>query len=156
MPADLAAADAGTIHRAKSPEFFTLGLVLGYSYAGSPVIQGGSGCAGEHGRVVPDVGTYIPSASPGARLPHCWLPAGTSLYDQLGTGFTLVGPAGAGDAAVSLLSERSRALHVPLTLTVAPRDYPWHDEFLLVRPDQHIAWRAADPAGIDLAAAVGR
>jgi hypothetical protein len=36
----------------------------------------------------------------------------------------------------------------------APADYPWQ-EFLLVRPDQHIAWLADDPAGIDLAAAVG-
>jgi hypothetical protein len=41
-------------------------------------------------------------------------------------------------------------------VTRSPRDYPWHREFLLVRPDQHIAWRAGDPAGIDLAAAVGR
>jgi hypothetical protein len=41
-------------------------------------------------------------------------------------------------------------------VTLSPFGYPWHDEFLLVRPDQHIAWRASDPAGIDLAAAVGR
>jgi hypothetical protein len=53
------------------------------------------------------------------------------------------------------LSERARALRIPLTVTAAPRDYPWQGEFLLVRPDQHIAWRAGDPAGIDLAAAVG-
>jgi hypothetical protein len=41
----------------------------------------------------------------------------------------------------------------PLTVTAAPADYPWQ-EFLLVRPDQRIAWRADDPAGIDLAAAM--
>jgi hypothetical protein len=39
-------------------------------------------------------------------------------------------------------------------VTAAPADYPWQ-EFLLVRPDQRIAWRADDPAGIDLAAAMG-
>ncbi len=150
MPADLAA-DAAAIRRAKSPEFFNLGLVLGYSYARSPVVQGGG--AGEP--AVADVGRYTPSAEPGARLPHCWLPDGGSLYDQLGTGFTLVGPAGARDADVADCSERARALRIPLTVTVAPADYPWRDEFLLVRPDQHIAWRAADPAGIDLAAAAG-
>jgi 2-polyprenyl-6-methoxyphenol hydroxylase-like FAD-dependent oxidoreductase len=153
MPADLAA-DAETIRRAKSPEFYTLGLVLGYSYAGSPVVQPQLGGGG--GAAVLDVGTYTPSAAPGARLPHCWLPDGTSLYDQLGTGFTLVGPAGASDAAVSLFAERAHALGIPLTVTQAPEEYPWHDEFLLVRPDQHIAWRADDPAGIDLANAVGR
>jgi 2-polyprenyl-6-methoxyphenol hydroxylase-like FAD-dependent oxidoreductase len=150
MPADLTA-DAAAIRRAKSPEFFNLGLVLGYTYAGSPVVQPGPG--GEP--AVLDVGTYTPSALPGARLPHCWLPDGTSLYDKLGTGFTLVGPAGAGDASVALFTERARALRIPFTLALAPPDYPWHDEFLLVRPDQHIAWRADEPAGIDLAAAVG-
>jgi 2-polyprenyl-6-methoxyphenol hydroxylase-like FAD-dependent oxidoreductase len=169
LPADLTAltADPAAIKRAKSPEFFTLGLVLGYSYAGSPVIQGGpggaaapSGAGGSAGAgggpVADDVGTYTPSAEPGARLPHCWLPDGSSLYDQLGTGFTLVGPADAGDAAMVNFSERAGALRIPLTVAATPRYYPWHEEFLLVRPDQHIAWRAADPAGIDLAAAVGR
>jgi 2-polyprenyl-6-methoxyphenol hydroxylase-like FAD-dependent oxidoreductase len=150
MPADLTA-DASAIRRAKSPEFFNLGLVLGYSYAGSPVIQGGS----SSGPAVADVGTYTPSAEPGARLPHCWLPDGSSLYDQLGTGFTLVAPAGADDGSVSDFSERARALRIPLIVTRSPLDYPWHGEFFLVRPDQHIAWRASDPAGIDLAAAVG-
>ena len=156
LPADLTA-DPAAIRRAKSPEFFNLGLVLGYSYAGSPVIQGGGDGGGGGARpAVADVGTYTPSAEPGARLPHCWLPDGSSLYDQLGTGFTLVAPAGAGEAAVADFSERARASRIPLTVTVSPRDYPWHDEFLLVRPDQHIAWRAADPAGIDLMAAAGR
>jgi len=148
LPADLAA-DAAAIQRAKAPEFHNLGLVLGYSYAGSPVVQPGGGAPAA------DVGRYTPSAEPGARLPHCWLPDGSSLYDTLGTGFTLVTPAGVSDAAVLSLSERARALRIPLTVTAAPRDYPWHGEFLLVRPDQHIAWRAADPAGIELAAAAG-
>src|SRR5580700_11791522 len=56
------AADAAAIQRAKRPEFYSLGLVLGYSYAGSPVIQPASG---------PDPGdttSYIPAADPGARL----------------------------------------------------------------------------------------
>ena len=150
LPADLAA-DAAAIRRAKAPEFYNLGLVLGYRYGESPVVQ-----AGGSGSAVTDVGVYTPSAEPGARLPHCWLPDGSSLYDTLGTGFTLVAPASAGDVRVAEFSERARALRVPLTVAPAPRDYPWHGEFLLVRPDQHIAWRADDPAGIDLAAAVGR
>ena len=147
LPADLAA-DAAAIQRVKAPEFHNLGLVLGYSYAGSPAVQPGGGAA------VADVRRYTPSAEPGARLPHCWLPDGRSLYDTLGAGFTLVTPAGAAAASVLDLSERARAMPLPLTVITAPADYPWQ-EFLLVRPDQHIAWRAGDPAGIDLAAAVG-
>jgi hypothetical protein len=45
---------------------------------------------------------------------------------------------------------------VQVTVTQAPPSYPWGDEFLLVRPDQHIAWRADDPVGIDLGTAAGR
>jgi 2-polyprenyl-6-methoxyphenol hydroxylase-like FAD-dependent oxidoreductase len=147
LPADLAA-DAAAIQQVKAPEFHNLGLVLGYSYAGSPVVQPGGGAA------VADVRRYTPSAEPGALLPHRWLPDGSSLYDKLGAGFTLVTPARAAAASVADLSERARALRIPLTVTAAPADYPWQ-EFFLVRPDQHIAWRADDPAGIDLAAAVG-
>jgi 2-polyprenyl-6-methoxyphenol hydroxylase-like FAD-dependent oxidoreductase len=150
LPADLSA-DAAAIRRAKAPEFHNLGLVLGYSYAGSPVVQPGAG-----GGAVPDVTSYTPSAEPGARLPHCWLPDGSSLYDHLGTGFTLLGPAGADDERVANFTERAVELRIPVTVAQVPPDYPWGAEFLLIRPDQHIAWRADDPAGIDLGAAAGR
>ena len=84
---------------------------------------------------------------PGAR----WLPAGSSLYDQLGTGFTLVGPVrGRNSAGLAALVQHARRRGTPLSLVDAPPSYPWPTEFLLVRPDQHIAWRATDPADIDL------
>ena len=58
----------------KDGEFHSLGLVLGYDYAGSPVVV-------PDGRPVPApaLNAYEPSAHPGARLPHAWLPDGTSL-----------------------------------------------------------------------------
>jgi hypothetical protein len=56
---------------------------------------------------------------------------------------------------VADLVRRARRRRIPLTLAQAPASYPWRDEFLLVRPDQHIAWRAGDPAGIDLETAAG-
>jgi hypothetical protein len=107
------------------------------------------------------VTSYTPAIEPGARLPHCWLPDGSSLYDRLGPGFTLVGPGPQtpqglhGHPGVAALAARARRLAIPLTLTESPPAYPWPAEFLLVRPDQHIAWRAADPAGIDIETAVG-
>ena len=127
-------------------EFYSLGLVLGYSYAGSPVIQPGPAAP------VADPTTYTPDAKPGARLPHAWLPDGTSLYDRLGRGFTLVGPAVGGAA----LAARARERGIPLTVAGPPPGYRWRDEFLLVRPDQHIAWRAGDPDDIDLDVVTGR
>jgi len=144
-------AEAAAIQQAKRPEFHSLGLVLGYSYAGSPVIQPSAGPG-----TVGDTTSYTPAADPGARLPHAWLPDGSSLYDRLGTGLTLLGPvSGAPEAALGL-SRHARQLGIPLVVCEPPEDYPWRDEFLLVRPDQHIAWRAADPAGIDICLAAGR
>jgi hypothetical protein len=127
--ADVLPRDEPAIQRAKRAEFYSLGLVLGYSYAGSPVIQ------------------------PGAE--HCWLPDGSSLYDRLGRGFTLLGPAGSAAAAVADLVRRAARRRIPLTVAESPPGYPWQEEFLLVRPDQHIAWRADDPAGLDIETAAG-
>ncbi len=141
--------DAEVIQRLKRPEFHSLGLVLGYSYAGSPVIQPGGQC----GAAAPDAGDvtrYTPSDEPGARLPHWWLDDGTSLYDRLGPGFTLVGPAGEHAAGVADLRRRARRRQIPLAVVESPRSYPFGENFLLVRPDQHIAWRAAGPADIDI------
>jgi hypothetical protein len=143
-------ADAAAIQRAKYPEFHSLGLVLGYSYAGSPVIQPAPG-AGPPA----DLTRFTPAAGPGARLPHAWRPDGTSLYDHLGRGLTLIGPAAGHGPAVAALAARAAARGIPLAVLEPPPGYPWADEFLLVRPDQHIAWRAGDPARIDLDAATG-
>jgi 2-polyprenyl-6-methoxyphenol hydroxylase-like FAD-dependent oxidoreductase len=136
LPADVAA-----IQRGKYAEFHSLGLVLGYSYAGSPIVY-----RGEPSPRTPvgDVTRYEPAAEPGARLPHCWLPDGSSLYDHLGRGFTLLGP-----RQVPLPHSR-----VPVSFTQAPPSYPWHDDYLLVRPDQHIAWRGTSPAPADIDAAL--
>jgi 2-polyprenyl-6-methoxyphenol hydroxylase-like FAD-dependent oxidoreductase len=146
--------DEQAIQRAKRSEFHSLGLVLGYSYAGSPVIQPGPGPSGRDDGAA-DVTRYTPEATPGARLPHHWLPDGSSLYDRLGPGFTLIGPA-AGDApGVAALTGRARQRAIPLAVVQAPPSYPWGQQFLLVRPDQHIAWRTGDPAEIDLDVVTG-
>ena len=60
-----------------------------------------------------------------------------------------------GDPGLADLVRRARRRGIPLTLAESPADYPWRSEFLLVRPDQHIAWRAEDPAGIDIETAAG-
>jgi len=138
-------ADADGIQHAKYAEFHSLGLVLGYSYAGSPVVQPVAPSGDQPGpRPAVDVPSYIPVTSPGSRLPHWWLPDGSSLYDRLGTGFTLVGPA-------PLEVEHGQ---VPLSFALSPASYPWHEEHLLVRPDQHIAWRGSKPAPADIEAAL--
>ncbi len=69
----------------KRGEFHSLGLVLGYHYADSPAVV-------DDGSPVPpdELIDYHGSARPGARLPHRWFGDGSSLYDHLGRGFTLL------------------------------------------------------------------
>jgi 2-polyprenyl-6-methoxyphenol hydroxylase-like FAD-dependent oxidoreductase len=148
--------DADAIQRVKRPEFHSLGLVLGYSYAGSPVIQPSASPDPPADLTSCDLTSYTADAVPGARLPHAWLPDGTSLYDQLGTGLTVLGPVRDRPRAIAGLVGWARDLGIPLALREPPPDYPWRDEFLLIRPDQHITWRAADPASIDLDVVTGR
>ncbi|WP_346618507.1 FAD-dependent monooxygenase [Blastococcus montanus] len=122
----------------KDSEFHSLGLVLGYDYAGSPVVV-------PDGRPVPGptLRDYAGSAHPGARLPHAWLPDGTSVYDLLGDGFALLRLAGGG--ATADLTAAAERLRIPLRtvdLTHLPELRPrYAADLVLVRPDQHVAWR---------------
>lgn len=144
---------AAAIQAGKRAEFHSLGLVLGYSYAGSPVVQPALGA--QHS-VPQDASTYVPTDAPGARLPHLWLGAGQSLYDRLGEGMTVLGPTHQAPEQVAALRRQAAQLSVPLDVVDVPPAYPWADAFLLVRPDQHIAGRSPSPDGLDLPAAVGR
>jgi hypothetical protein len=125
---------ADRIQETKHEEFNSLGLVLGYSYHDSPVVL----AADE--KPFFDVVTYRPSTDPGSRLPHTWLAPGRALFDELGRGFTLIRPRGADASAVSGFRREAERLGIPLTVIPAPPTWN-HEPFLLVRPDQHVAWR---------------
>ena len=124
---------------AKTPEFYALGVVLGYCYRNSPVIVD-DGTAGDWQRSR----DYVPCATPGCLAPHRWLGASVSLYDLLGDGFTLLV---LHDAADSEPAQRDAdATHTPLT-TVRIDDPAvralYNAPLVLIRPDQHIAWRGS-------------
>ncbi|MGY3317067.1 FAD-dependent monooxygenase [Arthrobacter sp. TE12232] len=144
----------------KQSEFDSLGLVLGYGYGSSPLVV-------PDGLPVPaeDPVAYVPSASPGALLPHAWLDATTSLYDLLDPGFTLLvdreslGGRTAGQAYAAVPAAAA-VRGIPLAVVAVGPDQlgtamstHWQADAVLVRPDQHIAWRGTDPAGA--AAAIG-
>ena len=90
------------------------------------------------------------SRAPGCRTPGC--PTARRSTTGSAPGSRCSGR----PAAAPRLAARARERGIPLTARGPPPGYPWRDEFLLVRPDQHIAWRASDPDGIDLDAATGR
>lgn len=125
---------AREIDLAKRAEFYSLGLVLGYTYAHSTAVLGGG--APEQ----PADGTvYVPSFAAGSRLPHLWLPDGRSLFDLLGPGFTLLTDDLLRGAT---LVAAAAARRVPLTIVDARRlpDSYKGPQAVLVRPDQHITW----------------
>ena len=73
------------VERLKTPEFHSVGLVLGNSYADSPAI------AVESGPDCPiDISNYLPSTRPGHLAPHAWIDWKQSLYDLFSDGFTLL------------------------------------------------------------------
>lgn len=99
---------------------------------------------------------YVPSAVPGGRAPHLWLNdrrgSGDSLFDHFGRGFTLLelGENPPSGAALQNAAEAGRVPLKTLRITDALARERYERDLVLVRPDQHIAWRGnklpADPA----------
>jgi 2-polyprenyl-6-methoxyphenol hydroxylase-like FAD-dependent oxidoreductase len=131
----------------QAEHFDMLGLQLGFSY--------------EHGAILPDgsprpkignvVREYLPSSRPGSRLPHGWLGRRSSLdlipLDRL---TLLVGAEGnAWLQAADALGVRIERIRIGVDV---PDQEGWWTRVvgmgaggvLLVRPDQHIAFRARD------------
>ncbi len=128
-----------SILASKVREFKTLGVVLGYTYSGSPVIV-----ADGTPPPAPSVADYRPTAHPGCLAPHLWLADGSSLYDRFGPDMTLLVTGDAAGGDVDRLVSAARARAVPLAV-IAPHDDRlralYGARLVLIRPDQHVAWR---------------
>ncbi len=133
------------------------GLNFGYFYDRSPLIA-------YDGEPAPayTMATFTPSTVPGCRTPHLWLDDGRSLYDAMGTGYTLLrrDP----DVDVRSIEAAAAARGVPLKvldLRAADAGALYDRKLVLSRPDQHVAWRGdAAPADalalIDLVRGAGK
>lgn len=114
-----------------------VGIHFGYRYAGSPVIWHEEGPAPQwRWREI------TPTTWPGGRAPSIRLADGSSLFDHLGAEFTLVDFAGdgTGEQLVKVANHRG----VPVTHLVVHDEAAhaaWERDLVLVRPDQHVAWR---------------
>lgn len=114
-----------------------VGLNFGYHYANSPIVWPGDGAVPEL-----EIDRYEPLARPGFRLPHMWRQDGGSIFDQLGTGFTLL-RAGSEPVDSDAFEAAARDRKVPLTVLDVPEAAAaelYEAPLLLVRPDQHVVW----------------
>ena len=175
MAARCDATEAGEKQRAalrkaidfKVYEFDCHGVEMNQRYASSAVVADGQTPPAPNA----DMELYYqPTTFPGARLPHAWVydrkGRRHSTLDLCGKGqFTLITGIG-GDAWRAAAEAAEKALGLPIrTVTIGPRadvedhvgDWDRVREIgdggcLLVRPDQHVAWRSHGPqAGADAA-----
>ena len=114
------------------------GLNFGYYYDQSPIIHYDDEQAPDY-----DMNAFKSSTVPGCRLPHFWLEDGSSLYDRLGADYSLV----VFDPSLNLddLQNTAEDLKIPLAILKlaesAPENMGYKNKMILVRPDQHVAWR---------------
>lgn len=118
-------------------QYCAAGLNFGAFYDASPIIA-------YDGEAAPGytMASFEASTVPGCRAPHFWLADGRSLYDALGPEYTLL--VLDAEAAWQGLAEAAMAAGVPLSvLPVAPgeADPVYAEKLVIVRPDQHVAWR---------------
>ncbi|MEU6375107.1 FAD-dependent monooxygenase [Streptomyces sp. NPDC046909] len=125
-----------------------LGIELGYRYDSSPVVCPDTAPGARAPRLTMD--EYVPSTWPGARPPSVLLADGSALFDLFdATGFTLLRFA---DHDVTALTDAAAERGVPLEVVDVRDPHAralYERDLVVVRPDQHVAWRAdtvpADP-----------
>ena len=126
-------------------EFNIPGVTFGGRYIHSPLIV-------EDGTQAPAdaANTYIPSACPGGRPPHAWLPDGSSLFDHFNFEWTLlVLGQDKGPLAQDALKFSEAALQCHLDFKVLRFDSQelldlYEANLVLIRPDQIVAWRGTN------------
>ena len=85
---------------------------------------------------------YEPTTLPGARLPSTFLPDGSALFDRLGNWFTLLNFGSSSDVDYFIEAARDRQLELTILTISAPNlNAIYEANLILVRPDQHVAWR---------------
>jgi 2-polyprenyl-6-methoxyphenol hydroxylase-like FAD-dependent oxidoreductase len=151
VPANIEAADAdGTAARARLgreayelnvQQFCCAGLNFGYFYDQSPILVADGEAAPAY-----TMGSFTESTVPGCRAPHFWLSDGSSLYDALGPGYTLLRFSPFRDVFELRLAAQARGMPLAI-LDIPDKNVPeaYRHQLLICRADQHVAWRSDEP-----------
>ena len=122
-------------------EFNIPGITFGGRYDRSPII------VSDGTEPPPDSpNSYTPSACPGGRPPHLWLPDGRSLFDAFGFEWTLL-RLGPRVRTAQNIQRAASANGIELKIVDVPGDEArdlYGADLALIRPDQIVAWRGDD------------
>jgi len=118
-------------------QYCAAGLNFGYFYDDSDIIAHDGETAPEY-----SMSSFCHSTVPGCRTPHLWLGNGRSLYDAVGPEFTLLRVNSAIDVSPFVHAAGARGLPLAVLDLEGPEVAALYDrQLLLMRPDQHTAWR---------------
>jgi hypothetical protein len=122
------------------------GIEMDYRYHNSPVIIPD----GDSTEPIWNRAQYTPSTWPGARAPHVFLADGeTSIFDLFGPNYTFIDFSEEGKLANTFQSV-AKSLSIPLKVLLFPNEAHaqniWGRAAFLIRPDDHVAWRAPPDA----------
>ena len=113
------------------------GIEFGYSYEDSVIV-----CSEPGVRASTDFLEYVPTTLPGCRLPSTFLRDGSALFDRLGPWFTLITFGEQDPSALLSAAHRHRMPLAHVRLKEPELEPIYETKMILVRPDEHVCWRA--------------
>ena len=117
----------------------SLGAEIGYRYHESPIVLADGSTEPAY-----DDRAYVATTFPGARLPSVFLKTGQAVFDALrADGFTLLAlrPEPEELAGVQAAADACRVPYSVVSYDDNRLASIYERKFVLVRPDQHVAWR---------------
>jgi 2-polyprenyl-6-methoxyphenol hydroxylase-like FAD-dependent oxidoreductase len=112
-----------------------------------PHYEGSSIVFGPPGGTSSARGAHTFKARAGHHLPPQLLSCGRNVFEELGSGFTLLAFDG-DETTARAFAKAAEALHVPLKIVPDSLDQgrcAYENKFILVRPDRYVAWTGNSP-----------
>jgi FAD-dependent monooxygenase len=140
-------------YQAHDGENKDFGIEMGYIYQSNIVHTP------ESDGIKPDwqAAQYTPSTWPGSRAPHVFLSDGSAVFDHLGKDWSLVTFTET-NADVEVLLTAASALAIPIEHVDLRGEHEarrlWERDLVLVRPDEHVAWRSNSVGNIEEARSI--
>ncbi|EXJ71834.1 uncharacterized protein A1O5_04335 [Cladophialophora psammophila CBS 110553] len=128
-----------------------LGIEMGYRYQSSVIIPESDGAS--EPPWTPSA--YVPTTWPGSRPPHLFLENGKAIFDELHpSAWTLVtfNDQPCGEEYIIQAAQNSKVPMKHLNLSGESKAKElWERDLVLIRPDEHVAWRGQSVSSLDAA-----